>query len=211
MKIWHLDADEYHDRGRLGRSVGWRHIQRRQHIRGLSGRPDHRQRNHRRQQWRWSVCRLRDGDPVQHDCRRKHDRSPDDISTASSSVTVSPDSEYNLIGTGGSGGLTNGSNGNQTDVSDADAALGSLANNGGPTETIALTTGSMAIDKGANLIAGVTVPTTDERSVSGGESSRNQRRTRSRHRGLRGEFLLPRHDHGRLVGLWHLEVGGRVG
>jgi hypothetical protein len=59
-------------------------------------------------------------------------------------------SSYNLIGTGGSGGLTNGVDGNQVGVS---ADLGPLQNNGGPTETMALLTGSPAINAGDNALA----------------------------------------------------------
>jgi predicted outer membrane repeat protein len=57
-------------------------------------------------------------------------------------------SAFNLIGTGGAGGLTGGSNGNQVGV--ANPGLGALANNGGPTQTIALLPGSPAIDHGSN-------------------------------------------------------------
>ena len=57
---------------------------------------------------------------------------------------------YNLIGTGGSGGLTN-TNGNQVGVVDPD--LGPLAYYGGPTQTIALLPGSPAIDAGSNALA----------------------------------------------------------
>jgi hypothetical protein len=75
-------------------------------------------------------------------------------STASASDiagTADPASAYNLVGTGGSGGLTNGTNGNHVGV--ADPGLGSLADNGGPTHTIALVTGSPAIDMGSNDLA----------------------------------------------------------
>ncbi len=66
--------------------------------------------------------------------------------------TVSLSSSYNLIGqAGSSGGLTNGVNGNQEGV--ADPGLGSLADNGGPTQTIALLPGSPAIDAGSNNLA----------------------------------------------------------
>ncbi len=64
---------------------------------------------------------------------------------------VSSSSAYNLIGTGGSGGLVNGVNGNQVGV--ADPGLGTLADNGGPTQTIALLPGSPAIDAGSNALA----------------------------------------------------------
>ena len=83
--------------------------------------------------------------------------SPDDIDG-----TVSSTSAYNLIGTGGSGGLTNGTNGNQVGV--ANPLLGSPGNYGGPTETIPLLPGSPAIDAGSNALipAGVT---TDQRGL----------------------------------------------
>ncbi len=50
--------------------------------------------------------------------------------------SVSGSSSFNLIGTGGSGGLSNGVNNNQVGVSNP--LLGALASNGGPTQTIAL-------------------------------------------------------------------------
>ena len=61
-------------------------------------------------------------------------------------------SAYNLIGTGGGGGLTNGTNGNQVAVTNPGIAS-ALANNGGPTQTIALLAGSPAIDAGSNALA----------------------------------------------------------
>jgi hypothetical protein len=67
---------------------------------------------------------------------------------------------YNLIGTGGAGGLTNGTDRNQVGVasSDLDLDLGTLASNGGPTQTVALLAGSPAINAGSNALfpAGVT-------------------------------------------------------
>jgi predicted outer membrane repeat protein len=74
--------------------------------------------------------------------------TPDDISPNNS---VSASSSFNLIGTGGSGGLTSGVNGNIVGV--ADAKLGPLQYNGGPNETMALLPGSPAIDKGSNALA----------------------------------------------------------
>jgi len=65
--------------------------------------------------------------------------------------TVSTSSAFNLIGTGGSGGLINGINGNQVGVSNP--GIGSLTNNGGPTQTIGLLTGSPAIDAGSTALA----------------------------------------------------------
>ena len=63
--------------------------------------------------------------------------------------------------TASDGGLTNAANGNQIG-SPALLAAG-LSDNGGPTLTIALLTGSPAINGGAASIAGYTVPATDER------------------------------------------------
>ncbi len=71
----------------------------------------------------------------------------DDIST---SVEASA-SFNNLIGTGGSGGLVNGANGNLVGV--ADPGLGTLGDYGGPTQTIPLLPGSPAIDAGNNAKA----------------------------------------------------------
>lgn len=68
-------------------------------------------------------------------------------------------SAFNLIGTGGGGGLANGVNGNQVGVSAP--GLGTLADNGGPTQTVALLSGSPAIDRGGN--AHVTAIPTDQR------------------------------------------------
>lgn len=66
------------------------------------------------------------------------------------SGSVAPSSSHNLIGVGGSGGLTNGVNNNLVDV--ADGRLGPLANNGGPTKTHALLSDSPALDAGDNCV-----------------------------------------------------------
>ena len=68
---------------------------------------------------------------------------------------------HNLIGIGGSGGIVNGSNGNIVLASLTNLDLGPLANNGGPTETMALLPGSAAIHVGI-VIGGVT---TDQRGL----------------------------------------------
>ena len=68
------------------------------------------------------------------------------------SGTVVPTSKRNLIGTGGSGGLTNGgSSGNQTN--NATPGLGVLGSYGGPVQTVPLLIGSPAIDSGNNPLA----------------------------------------------------------
>lgn len=64
------------------------------------------------------------------------------------SGTVNAASSFNLIGTGGAGGLTNGVNNNLVGV--ADAGLGSLADNGGVTFTHALAASSAAVEAGSN-------------------------------------------------------------
>src|SRR5262249_34875040 len=48
-----------------------------------------------------------------------------------------------------------------------------VANNGGPTPTIALLSGSPAIDGGANSISGVQVPTIDQRGAVRGPAGLN--------------------------------------
>jgi hypothetical protein len=76
----------------------------------------------------------------------------DDISLVGGG-TVSAASAYNVIGTGGSGGLVNGVNGNQVGVANPGLDPKGLQNNGGPTQTIALVSGSPAIDMGSNALA----------------------------------------------------------
>jgi hypothetical protein len=71
----------------------------------------------------------------------------DDIATP-----IDATSSYNLIGTGGSGGLADGTNNNRVGV--INPGLGPLADNGGPTQTQTLLAGSPAIDKGKNFAAG---------------------------------------------------------
>jgi hypothetical protein len=71
----------------------------------------------------------------------------------------------NLIGDGTAmTGISNGTNGNQVGVaaSPINPLLGALGNNGGPTETMALLTGSPAIDAGSNALA----PATDQRGTA---------------------------------------------
>ncbi len=79
---------------------------------------------------------------------------------------LSSASAYNLIGSVASGGLVNGSSGNIVGVN---PGLGSLADNGGATRTIALMPGSPAIDAGSVALALDPVTglplTTDQRGV----------------------------------------------
>jgi CSLREA domain-containing protein len=77
--------------------------------------------------------------------------------------SVEAASSFNLIGTGGSGGLTNGVNNNQVGV--ADAGLGPLANNGGQTFTHALLPTSLAVEAGDNTTATNAGLTTDQRGT----------------------------------------------
>ncbi len=78
---------------------------------------------------------------------------------------VDPSSSFNLIGTGGSGGLVNGVNQNQVGV--ADPGLAPLGNYGGLMQTHALLAGSPALDKGTSksLPLDKTL-TTDQRGAS---------------------------------------------
>ncbi|MGZ5481620.1 MAG: beta strand repeat-containing protein, partial [Pyrinomonadaceae bacterium] len=73
---------------------------------------------------------------------------------------VNATSSFNLIGTGGAGGLTTTGAPTHNQVGVASPGLGLLLNNGGPTFTHALLTGSPAIDKGDDFSL---VPTTDQR------------------------------------------------
>ena len=73
---------------------------------------------------------------------------------------ISSSSSFNLIGTGGSGGLSNGANSNQVGV--ANPGLLPLASNGGVTQTHALSGCSPAINAGTNSGA----PSTDQRGSS---------------------------------------------
>ncbi len=70
--------------------------------------------------------------------------APDDIGGVVASA-----SSYNLVGTGGAGGLVNGTSGNQVGV--ADPGLATLGYNGGPSQTIALEPFSPALDAGSNI------------------------------------------------------------
>jgi CSLREA domain-containing protein len=65
---------------------------------------------------------------------------------------VTADSSHNLFGPGGSGGLVNGAGGNLIVSDPADLKLGPLADNGGPTQTVALLPGSPAINAGDNSL-----------------------------------------------------------
>ena len=85
--------------------------------------------------------------------------SADDIS---GNLNVA-ESAYNLIGTGGAGGLTNNINGNQVGVSNA--GLAALGNYGGPTQTIALLPGSPALTKGTNFL------TTTTQNITAGQTT----------------------------------------
>ena len=72
---------------------------------------------------------------------------------SASDIETSVAGSYNLIGTGGSGGLVNGVNGNIVGVANPGLDPNGLQNNGGPTQTIALLPGSPAIDAGNNALA----------------------------------------------------------
>src|SRR5262249_4789156 len=91
--------------------------------------------------------------------------SPDDVFPTVAG-TLSSNSANNLLGTGAGSVLVDGANGNQAGV--GNPHLGGLADNGGPLQSIALLTGSPAIDGGSNFIAGVNVPTYDERGAARG-------------------------------------------
>jgi hypothetical protein len=76
-------------------------------------------------------------------------------------TSITPTSSFNLIGTGGSGGLSNGVNNNQVNVTNP--GLGALTSNGGPTQTHALLPSSPALNAGSNTLATNAGLTTDQR------------------------------------------------
>ena len=115
------------------------------------------------------MNRTRHSNPRQRDCRREHQRVlavPDDIDLAGESA-IAPTSAYNLIGAGGTSGLTGGVNGNLVGVVKRRARR--ATSNGGLTPTIALLPGSPAVGAGSSLFA--TNPATghalDHRSACG--------------------------------------------
>ena len=89
---------------------------------------------------------------------------------------------YDLIGTGGSGGLVDGVDDNLVGV--ADPGLEALGNYGGPTETIPLLLGSPVIDAGSSALVPPGV-ITDQRGLPRG------RQRRRRYRRLREPGLHP--------------------
>jgi hypothetical protein len=88
---------------------------------------------------------------------------------AGNSAPTAPDisgpvgtADHNLIGDGSGSGISNGTNGNQVGGNGnpvIDPRLGPLADNGGPTQTLALLPGSPALGKADNAAA----PHTDQR------------------------------------------------
>jgi hypothetical protein len=88
-----------------------------------------------------------------HENPNTHQATPNDIQGA-----PLQSGSFNLIGTGGSGGLRNGVDGNLVGV--ANPGLAALGSYGGTTQTIALLPGSSAIDAGTS---GPGIPDTDQR------------------------------------------------
>ncbi len=84
--------------------------------------------------------------------------TPNDVRIYQSG-SLSSASAYNLIGTGGAGGLTTG---NHNQIGVANPGLGTLGDYGGPTQTIPLLPGSPAIRAGTSTGA----PSTDQRGLS---------------------------------------------
>jgi predicted outer membrane repeat protein len=84
--------------------------------------------------------------------------APDDLNGSAAGTVMG---SFNLIGIGGSGGITGGSDDNIVLTSLANLGLAPLGNYGGPTETMALLPGSAAIGAGT-AASGVT---TDQRGA----------------------------------------------
>ena len=85
--------------------------------------------------------------------------------SAASDIAGTVTGSHNLIGTGGSGGLTNGQNGNIVLTSLTSLGLAPLGSYGGPTQTMALDSGSPALGAGI-AVSGVS---TDQRGVPRGK------------------------------------------
>ncbi|MGO9462978.1 MAG: beta strand repeat-containing protein, partial [Isosphaeraceae bacterium] len=100
--------------------------------------------------------------------------SPSTASDVGGSAASSVTGTYNLIGDGGSGGISNGSNHDivLTAQTETELVLGPLGSYGGPTKTIPLVVGNPAV--GAGVIAddpGTGMPiTTDQRGLIRGSS-----------------------------------------
>jgi predicted outer membrane repeat protein len=87
------------------------------------------------------------------------------LTQADASGAFAATSSYNLIGDTTVANL-NDSGDHNIEINSADPLLGPLANNGGPTKTHALLSGSSAIDKGSNTKASGASLTTDQRGNS---------------------------------------------
>ncbi len=91
---------------------------------------------------------------------------PSDITTSGDGLVTG---QNNLVGIGGSGQLS----GKLNLLNVIHPGLAPLADNGGPTDTIALEPGSPAIDAGSNSIPGVIVPIIDQRGALRGPAGLN--------------------------------------
>ena len=145
-----VDFADQHNRQREHRHRWWRNL------RGW-GRP-HVDQRHRDWQLgdnerRRNRLGLRDAHLDQHDRGRQY------TPTTASDIVGTVTGTYNLIGTGGAGGLTTG---NHNQISVASPGLGTLGDYGGPTKTIPLLSGSPAIHAGTSTNA----PSTDQRGLS---------------------------------------------
>ena len=111
---------------------------------------------------------------------------------------------YNVIGTGGSGGLVNGVDGNQVGVSNPGLGSG-LTANGGPTDTITLQAGSPAINAGVAVPVGLKVPavTLDQRGALRDDDHRR--------RCLRAQRLLSGHERPGFHDPRHAPFGHQLG
>jgi autotransporter-associated beta strand protein len=83
----------------------------------------------------------------------------------------SGESHYDMIGTGGGGGLSNGSNGNQIGVSVASDGLINLGSFGGPTQTIAIMPGTVYQSGSPAQSAGTNVLAKTSSSISSSQST----------------------------------------
>ncbi len=127
---------------------------------------------------------------------------------------ITSNSSNNLVGVDQTG--TVASSINPILVGATNPGLGGLANNGGPTETIALLAGSPAIDAGSNALSvdpttGLPLTTDQRGALRGGQPDSAQRRLDGRHRRLRSQLVVPGHDDGRLNRHRHVAGGHPLG
>ncbi len=125
-------------------------------------------------------------------------------------ATSFPNSQFNLIGTGGSGGLSSGGiTSNVVGIANPGLAP-ALATSGGITQTLALVAGQPRHRR--RLRHDRRRERAEHRPARGAARSRRaQRRINGGHRGLRSQLVVPGYKHGRHVRHRYARDGRRLG